>query len=394
MTKKTSRSKPKKGHPKKTKKQKKALNKSFLFALLILLTLPFAGFFGYEFFKKDILPNFSPKQKAKSQYVGDELINKMKTLLKEERSNSARYNFPREKQKTTKQTLKTEDIYTHRVSKVEPQEKKKTKIEVVAYPSEIEDFKKSGKENLVDKKEVIKKAVIKTNKPLLAIIIDDMAYDSHVKELKALPYEITPSFFPPSPHHPNTEKYAKKFDFYMIHLPLEAMSFIHPERSTLLVKNSKQEMNKRIKQIRKWFPKASFINNHTGSKFTSNYGAMKKLYASMIDNSFVFIDSRTTRDTVSSKVAKELNQNVLSRDVFLDNKADVKYIRGQLKEAVRIAKDHGYAIAIGHPRKKTFQALKNSSDLLKSVKVVYAGKIYEKAFDGSYGFASKKSSFR
>ncbi|HHW4153187.1 TPA: divergent polysaccharide deacetylase family protein, partial [Campylobacter coli] len=78
------------------------------------------------------------------------------------------------------------------------------------------------------------------------------------------------------------------------------------------------------------------------------------------------------------KVAKALGQIYIQRDVFLDNRDDVAYIKNQLIEAVRLAKQKGFAIAIGHPRKNTFKALEQSKDLLKSVELVYLSEIYAK----------------
>ncbi|WP_457560583.1 divergent polysaccharide deacetylase family protein, partial [Caminibacter sp.] len=66
---------------------------------------------------------------------------------------------------------------------------------------------------------------------------------------------------------------------------------------------------------------------------------------------------------------------LFSRNVFIDNKADINYIKTQLKKVVKIAKKRGYAIAIGHPHKTTFEALKESVNILKSVKVVYINEL-------------------
>ena len=58
-----------------------------------------------------------------------------------------------------------------------------------------------------------------SKKPKLAIIIDDMANVSQVRDLKALNLKLNPSFFPPDKNHSETPKLALKFDFYMVHLP-------------------------------------------------------------------------------------------------------------------------------------------------------------------------------
>ena len=119
------------------------------------------------------------------------------------------------------------------------------------------------------------------------------------------------------------------------------------------------------------FPKAKFINNHTGSKFTSNYNSMYYLFMALKENNLGFVDSKTTPHSKASLVEKKIKIPLYSRNIFLDNIEDSNYIRNQLKKAIKIAKKRGYAIAIGHPHKITLKTLKNSADLLKDVKVVY-----------------------
>ncbi|WP_052785040.1 divergent polysaccharide deacetylase family protein [Campylobacter coli] len=217
-----------------------------------------------------------------------------------------------------------------------------------------------------------------SKKPKLAIIIDDMANASQVRGLKALNLKLNPSFFPPDKNHSETPKLALKFDFYMVHLPLAAINYNKPELDTLNPNDSKERIFKKIKQIKKDFKDLRYINNHTGSLFTSNEEAMKKLYKAFEKEELIFVDSKTIASSKAPKVAKALGQIYIQRDVFLDNRDDVAYIKKQLMEAVRLAKQKGFAIAIGHPRKNTFKALEQSKDLLKSVELVYLSEIYAK----------------
>ncbi|EAI4024777.1 divergent polysaccharide deacetylase family protein [Campylobacter coli] len=218
----------------------------------------------------------------------------------------------------------------------------------------------------------------KTKQARLAIIIDDMANISQVRALQALKLKLIPSFFPPDKNHIDTPKLALKFDFYMVHLPLAAMNYTKPELDTLNPSDSEKRIFKKIQQVKKDFKDLKFINNHTGSLFTSDEKAMKKLYKAFEKEELIFIDSKTIASSKAPKVAKALGQIYIQRDVFLDNRDDVAYIKNQLIEAVRLAKQKGFAIAIGHPRKNTFKALEQSKDLLKSVELVYLSEIYAK----------------
>ncbi|EAV9604060.1 divergent polysaccharide deacetylase family protein [Campylobacter coli] len=218
----------------------------------------------------------------------------------------------------------------------------------------------------------------KTKQARLAIIIDDMANISQVRALQALKLKLIPSFFPPDKNHIDTPKLALKFDFYIVHLPLAAMNYTKPELDTLNPSDSEKRIFKKIQQVKKDFKDLKFINNHTGSLFTSDEKAMKKLYKAFEKEELIFVDSKTIASSKAPKVAKALGQIYIQRDVFLDNRDDVAYIKNQLIEAVRLAKQKGFAIAIGHPRKNTFKALEQSKDLLKSVELVYLSEIYAK----------------
>jgi len=52
-----------------------------------------------------------------------------------------------------------------------------------------------------------------------------------------------------------------------------------------------------------------------------------------------------------------------------------EYVLGQIKIAIKVAKSHGSAIAIGHPHKNTLQALYESKKLLKQVDLVYINRL-------------------
>lgn len=211
----------------------------------------------------------------------------------------------------------------------------------------------------------------------LAIIIDDVAYRAQADKIKSLGLKITPSIFPPTKAHPNTVAISKDFEFYMIHLPLEAMFFSKAEPNTLKVGDSKSRIEDRISTIKNQFGNVKYINNHTGSKFTSNYKSMQILLSSLDKMGILFVDSLTSNASKAGYVSNELGLKYVKRDVFLDNDQDVSKILKQLSLAIKQAKKRGYAIAIGHPHDLTFKALKIAKQtILKDVDVVYLKEIY------------------
>ena len=214
-------------------------------------------------------------------------------------------------------------------------------------------------------------------KPKLCIIIDDMATREQVKALKATGLKLTPSFFPPDSTHPKTPILAREFDFFMVHLPLSAQHYASEELQTLYVSDTYEYILAEIARIKRSFSGLKFINNHTGSLFTSDTQAMRRLFRALQKHELVFVDSVTTSATKGAFVAKEFNQKPIKRDIFLDNDDKTPAIKDKIKEAVQIAHKNGFAIAIAHPKKNTFKALTQSKDLLQSVELVYLDELYE-----------------
>jgi len=341
-----------------TKRKKKTIfsNKKIVYTVLVVVFIFIAGgafIGGYYLAKTSIEKNTTKQHKKVTNHKNIKDIAKLEELL--------------EQAKHQNNTAKT---HINKVNKIEKKQNKNLiNSEAIDYQENIHNIKQKNKPTT--------KPIIYTNKPKLVIIMDDMSFASQVRALKKLDIKVTPSFFPPSNRHPNTAKYAKEFSHYMVHFPMQATNpNFHEEINTLHINSTQQFIDNRVKFIKKEFPNVKFVNNHTGSKFTSNYQAMNRLYIALDRYNLIFIDSRTTSKTKAPLLAQKYHKLLLSRDVFLDNKPDIAYIQKQLRQAIRIAKKRGYAIAICHPHPKTFQALARSKYMLKNVKVIYIDELY------------------
>ena len=274
----------------------------------------------------------------------------------------------------------TKDFYEEYIDKEHKQiETKKVNNEENKEEKTIEvkkDHEKKEKE-VLEKEMIVKDTPlpILSDKPKLAIIIDDVTTQYQLNQIKKIGYIVTPSFMPPTPNHPNSAKITKGLDFFMIHFPLQASTFKAEEKNTLHINDSYERIEKRVAQIREWYPNAKYTNNHTGSKFTSNEEAMDKLFRALVKYDFIFMDSRTTSKTVAKQMAKKYNMPYIVRNVFLDNEQDFAYIQNQLKKAIRIAKKNGQAIAICHPHSITMKVLRESKHLLKDLELVYLNQL-------------------
>lgn len=215
-------------------------------------------------------------------------------------------------------------------------------------------------------------------KPKLAIIIDDVSSAKQLKHIISLPLKVTPSIFPPYELSKSNHKLAQGLKHYMIHLPMQSGKAYDRQYGTLKITDSKEKMEARIKEIRRLFPTARYVNNHTGSVFTDNYKAMKRLYGILRKEGFVFVDSRTIGSTKVRKIAHAFGDAYVARDIFIDNNHNIPSIHKQLQKAVKTAKRKGYAIAIGHPHLVTMKALGLAKDIFRDVELVYIDEIYTK----------------
>lgn len=216
----------------------------------------------------------------------------------------------------------------------------------------------------------------KTSKPKIVIMIDDVSTQRQKREILKLGYKVNLSILPPTKGHPNSAKIAQDLPFYLIHFPMQASSkFNGAEVGTLQITDSYEKIEKRVKQLRDWYPKALYTNNHTGSVFTQDYKSMDKLFKALKKYNFIFVDSRTTAKSQAKIMAQKYNMPYIVRNTFMDNKKDFNYIQNQLKKAIKIAKKNGYAIAIGHPYAITIKVLRESKHLLKGLEPIYVSEL-------------------
>ena len=256
----------------------------------------------------------------------------------------------------------TEKNEQEKIEKEKPKKDEKAKFA---------DSQKTDKKSAAEANEV--KAAVKAGyKPRLVIIIDDVAYKHQADAIKSVNLKLTPSFFPATSAHPETPVLARRFSFYMIHLPMQALGgFKGAEIGTLTINDDYEKIAKKLQSIKRDFPDLKYINNHTGSRFTSDAAAMDRLMRAVRDENLIFVDSKTISPTKVYGAAKKYSMPYIARDVFLDHDGSKAAVRKQLKYAVELAKKRSYAIAIGHPHKNTLEVLRESAKLLQEVEVVY-----------------------
>lgn len=202
---------------------------------------------------------------------------------------------------------------------------------------------------------------IAPQQPMISIIIDDMGYRlSDGLQALNLPGPVTYSFLP---HTPNidrlTEIANQQGSEILVHLPMEAEhhnSLLGPGalRSSMSYDNFLKTFHDSVLSI----PHAIGINNHMGSQLTSQNKHMQWLMQAVRKKGdMFFVDSRTTAKTVAGRVAHENGVPTATRDVFLDHEPNEAFVRQQLDQLFRKARQKGTAIAIGHPLPDTLRIL-------------------------------------
>lgn len=216
---------------------------------------------------------------------------------------------------------------------------------------------------------------------IVAIIVDDMG--NSMEEANSLLNINLPLTFSIIPGLPKAKAVATaahgKGREVMVHIPMEPKEYEKKpfEKNGLLLRQSDEEIVRRLNDYFLTVPYAVGANNHMGSRFTEDRGKMGTVLGVLKGKGMFFIDSKTTPGSVGDKLAREMGVETAARSVFLDNVQDVAAIRKQLDQVADAARKHGSAIAICHPHRATIQALAVTMPELqkKGITFVYASEI-------------------
>ena len=121
-----------------------------------------------------------------------------------------------------------------------------------------------------------------------------------------------------------------------------------------------QQFVKTLRENIQAIPGAIGVNNHMGSLLTENHEKMNWLMAELKLRELFFVDSRTTSKSIAQEIAQHWQIPAIGRKVFLDHEDDPKAIATQFERLIKLAKKHGHAIAIAHPRKNTLSFLEQN----------------------------------
>lgn len=186
----------------------------------------------------------------------------------------------------------------------------------------------------------------------VAIVIDDLAGGNQgLEKMLSLNKPLTMAVMPlRETSRQSAELVHSKGLEVFLHIPMEPdhgkPSWLGP--GAIISSMGPKEAARQVTEDLKNIPYVIGMNNHMGSKITKRKDLMIEILKIAKFRHLVFLDSRTTQDTVIPSVAKELNLTILERSVFIDGVNSLPEMRNQFKKLAAEAQEKGTAIAIGH----------------------------------------------
>ena len=198
----------------------------------------------------------------------------------------------------------------------------------------------------------------------MSLIIDDLGQNlPRDRQVLALPGPVTAAVMPDTPHAAQFAREAYKAGkIVILHMPMDPATGPFAWHPDLPI----DELEKRLNAAFKAVPYTSGINNHMGSRMTSQPQAMAWLMANLLHRHKFFVDSRTSAQTVAAAEAQKIGLASVSRDVFLDDVRTEQAITTQLHTAIKLAHTQGSAVMIGHPYPQTLAVLARELPKLKA----------------------------
>ena len=216
---------------------------------------------------------------------------------------------------------------------------------------------------------------------LIAILIDDFGYfwDDRVDELLRMPIPLGIAIIPGHEHSTRIAKSAvSRGKEVILHLPMEPYDYRGGEEEYIIMSGmTESEISERISRALISVPGAVGLNNHQGSKVTSEVKIIQRFLAVIRPYDLYFIDSATHASSVGYSEALKIGIPAAKRSVFLDDSEDLMTVEQRIHELKKVAQRRGSAIGIGHINDETISVLKREipSMIEEGFKFVYPSQL-------------------
>ncbi len=196
--------------------------------------------------------------------------------------------------------------------------------------------------------------------PLIALVVDDMGMArAWSQQVVGLLGPLTLAYLPYAEGlAAQTEQARLAGHELIVHLPMEADDLTADTGpNALTTELDDDEIRERLAWSLERFGGYVGVSNHMGSRFTGDARAMAVVIDETARRGLLFLDSRTTAETVGEELARGAGVPTTRRHVFIDNEADEDAVAARLADLEELARKQGYAVGIGHPRPETIAAL-------------------------------------
>lgn len=201
-------------------------------------------------------------------------------------------------------------------------------------------------------------------RPRVAVIIDDLGYEFAAgQRVVKLPGPVACAVLPATPRGRQlAELAASNGKEVLLHLPLQAQNYDGDrEPGAMLLDMSREQFAATFAENIASIPHVIGVNNHRGSLLTRHPGHMGWLMEELrARGGLFFVDSYTTHRSVALQVALEAGVPAVRRDVFLDAERSAAAVAREFERLLSLAREHGSAIAIGHPYPETLDFLEQA----------------------------------
>jgi polysaccharide deacetylase 2 family uncharacterized protein YibQ len=137
---------------------------------------------------------------------------------------------------------------------------------------------------------------------------------------------------------------------------METVSGSGMEPIVILSSMSDSEIRSILRDSISQIPEASGMNNHQGSKSTTDRRVMNIVMSELASNSMWFLDSATNTTTEADSAAAAYGVPYARNSLFVDNSTDVDTICQMIRKGANMADKNGSVIIIGHCRPNTARA--------------------------------------
>lgn len=185
---------------------------------------------------------------------------------------------------------------------------------------------------------------------ILVFVIDDAGHNEwQLEPFLELPGPVTIAVLPGLPFTAKAaESVREAGKELLLHQPMEALAGLDPGPGAIRADMDDATIRRVLRSNLDQVHGAKGVNNHMGSKATSDVRVMSTVLDELSAAGVYFLDSLTVGDSVVHSVASLMRQSVWERSVFLDNTPDKASMLNFIAEGTKIAEKRGYAIMIGH----------------------------------------------